>query len=82
MLQKGQAVDDWDTGGLGLPVNIAEDTASLCSILMQVRDGKFQRLYPEKGGADAENMGMHCGELVDIEGDFGAGNRESSILDN
>lgn len=82
MLQKGQAVEDWDTGGLGLPVNIAEDTASLCSILMQVRDGKFQRLYPEKGGADAENMGMHCGELVDIEGDFGVGNRESSILDN
>ena len=46
-------VTTWTGGGLHAPTNPAENRPSECFLLVQVKDGKFERLYPAAFDGDA-----------------------------
>ncbi len=63
ILEEAAAVDDWTGGGLHSPQDPEPaDTAvaSPCGMLLVVKDGKFERLYPELGGENDDVDGFHC----------------------
>lgn len=65
ILEQAAAVDDWTGGGLHGPQNpdaVGRVEASSCGMLLVVRDGEFQRLYPEVGGDGDDGDGFHCPE--------------------
>ena len=60
-----QAADqtDWTGGGLHSaqdPAPFTEAKSSPCSMLLVVKGGKFERLYPEIGGKGDDSEGFHC----------------------
>ncbi|MDQ2678500.1 MAG: ABC transporter substrate-binding protein [Actinomycetota bacterium] len=65
ILEQAAAVDDWTGGGLHAPQDPApagEAVASPCGMLIVVKDGAFERLYPELGGENDDVDGFHCPE--------------------
>ena len=63
ILKEAAAADDWTGGGLHGPQNpepAKTAEASPCSMLLVVKDGKFERLYPKIGGTDDDTEGFHC----------------------
>lgn len=63
ILEEAAAVKDWTGGGLHGPQDpepAKTAKASPCSLLMIVKDGKFERLYPEIDGEDDDTEGFHC----------------------
>ncbi len=65
ILEQAAAVDDWTGGGLHAETNpdrFDEVEASPCGMLVVVRDGKFERLYPELDGEGDDGDGFHCPE--------------------
>ena len=63
ILEQAAAVEDWTGGGLHAPQDPArfdEATASPCSMLLVVKRGEFERLFPEVGGKDDDGGGFHC----------------------
>ena len=63
VLEQAAAQEDWTGGGLHSPQNPApfsEASASPCSMLLVVKDGKFERLYPEIDGKGDDIEGFHC----------------------
>lgn len=65
LLEQAAAVEDWTAGGLHAPSDPDRfDTveAGPCGMLLQVRDGRFERLYPELGGEGDDVDGFHCPE--------------------
>ncbi|MEO6627520.1 MAG: ABC transporter substrate-binding protein [Aquihabitans sp.] len=49
ILEKGDAVKDWTGGGLHAPTQPGENIGSECWMVMQVKDGEFERWAPDKG---------------------------------
>ena len=79
ILEQAAEVEDWTGGGLHAPQDPArfdEAQASPCSMLLVVKDGKFERLYPEVDGEGDDGDGFHCPEdgVTEITEDVGAGN--------
>ena len=65
VLAAAASIDDWTGGGLHAPQDpapAADATASPCGLLVVVRDGEFERLYPEIGGEGDDVDGFHCPE--------------------
>ncbi|MFZ4517915.1 MAG: ABC transporter substrate-binding protein [Microthrixaceae bacterium] len=65
LLQKAAAQDAWTGGGLHVAVNPTpakdwDESAPTCDMLMVVRNGKFQRLYPKVGGDGDAGGGFAC----------------------
>ncbi len=63
LLEQAAAQKDWTGGGLHSaqdPARFDEATSSSCSMLMIVKDGKFERLYPKLDGTDDDGGGFHC----------------------
>ena len=63
ILEQAAAVDDWTGGGLHAETNpdrFDEVATSPCGMLVVIRDGKFERLYPEIGGEGDDGAGFHC----------------------
>ena len=63
ILEQAAAQKDWTGGGLHAaqdPAKFDETAASPCSMLLIVKDGKFERLYPEVGGDGDDGDGFHC----------------------
>ena len=63
ILEQAAATEDWTGGGLHAPQDPAafdEAEASPCSMLVVVRDGEFQRRFPEVGGEGDDGDGFHC----------------------
>jgi hypothetical protein len=56
------------------------NTPADCAMLVQIKDGKFERLFPELGSDDDNGEGFFCSPTVKLTGDFGQGNTDSSIL--
>ncbi len=78
ILEQAAEVDDWTAGGLHAPQDPAKNTeavASPCSMLLVVKDGKFERLYPELGGEGDDIDGFHCPEdgVTEVTADVGEG---------
>jgi ABC-type branched-subunit amino acid transport system substrate-binding protein len=63
IIEQAAAVDDWTGGGLHAttdPANGPQAVASPCSMLLVVKDGTFERLFPEIDGPDDDGGGFHC----------------------
>ena len=81
IIQKGQAVHEWDGGGLHASGDPGKNATGKCTMIMTVKNGVWSRLYPEIGSKADDGDGFHCGDVVQVEGDFGQGNKDSSVLD-
>ena len=78
ILEQAAAVEDWTGGGLHAPQDPArfdEAVASPCSMLLVIKDGTFERLYPKLGGEGDDGDGFHCPAdgVTQITGDVGKG---------
>ena len=65
ILEQAAAVEDWTGGGLHAPTDpdaFDRVKAGPCGMLLVVRDGAFERLYPEVGGEGDDIAGFHCPE--------------------
>jgi hypothetical protein len=63
ILQEAAATSDWTGGGLHAsadPARYDEAKAQRCGMLLVVKDGKFERLYPKVGGKGDDGDGFHC----------------------
>jgi ABC-type branched-subunit amino acid transport system substrate-binding protein len=63
ILEQAAAVEEWTGGGLHSAQNpnaFDDGDPSSCTMLLIVRDGAFERLYPEIGGEDDDGDGFHC----------------------
>lgn len=67
-------------GGLHAVADPGANTPADCAMLVQIKDGKFERLFPELGSEDDNGEGFFCSPTVKLTGDFGKGNTDSSIL--
>ncbi|MFN8052581.1 MAG: ABC transporter substrate-binding protein [Acidimicrobiales bacterium] len=80
ILEKAGAVHEWTGGGLHAASDPGGNHGPKCSMLVQVKNGAFERLYPKVGSKDDSGDGFHCGKTINLQGDFGTGNKDSSIL--
>ena len=73
VLAEGLKIHSWTGGGLHTETDPGSNRPPSCGIMMTVKDGRWQRLYPELGSADDNGGGWHCDDpgTVEIEGDFG-----------
>ena len=79
VIQAAASVKEWDGGGLHAVGNPGDNEPPPCSMFVQVRGGKFERLFPELDSADDEGEGFSCtGGVLDVTGEFGAGNVDPS----
>ena len=81
VLTRAQQVHDWDAGGLHTSSDPGAGEPPACSMLLQVKNGEWTRLFPEIGSDDDDGDGFSCAGTATLEGDFGQGNKTSSILD-
>jgi hypothetical protein len=78
ILEQADEHEAWTGGGLHGPsaslsqseIGVIDDERPFCTLLLQVRDGKFVRLYPEIGSEDDDLDGFHCstGTMVEVPG--------------
>lgn len=62
VLTEAEAIESWTGGGLHAPADPGGDEPPSCGMLLVVKDGSFERLFPELDGtADAGN-GFSCPE--------------------
>ena len=80
VLQAGLDIHEWDGGGLHASADPGAEEPADCAMLVQVRGGTFERLYPELGSEADNGEGFFCSDIVTLTGDFGEGNETSSIL--
>ena len=73
VLSHAQAITEWTGGGLHTPTNPGENLPSSCAVLMQVTDGAFARLYPERDSPEDAGGGFACDDstLIQLNGDYG-----------
>lgn len=78
ILEQADAIDDWSGGGLhGLqdpkPGNTAK--AGACTMLLVVKDGSFERLYPEIDGDNDDFQGFSCPQdsIIEVTANKGKG---------
>lgn len=74
VLQQAAAQKDWTGGGTHVPTTPGHTTPPECGMLMVVKDGKFERLYPKVGGQNDDGDGFHCppDSIATVPGDFSA----------
>lgn len=67
VLRAAEAVDDWTAGGLHVPTDPGPPGKAIspCGMLLVVRDGGFERLFPEIGGPDDDGDGFACHDELD-----------------
>lgn len=82
VLEEAKKITSWTGGGLHADANPGENEPPRCSMLVVIKGGTFERLYPEIGGEGDDGDGFSCQEVITVEGDFGQGNTSKSILDN
>lgn len=79
VLKSAAAISDWTGGGLNAPDDPAGAGGQpvTCNMLITVKNGKFERLYPKIGGEGDDKDGFHCptsGATTKVTGDIGKGN--------
>ena len=61
VLEEAAAIDEWTAGGLHVPTDPGGDPPE-CGMLLVVKGGAFERLFPEVGGDDDDQDGFSCPE--------------------
>jgi ABC-type branched-subunit amino acid transport system substrate-binding protein len=80
-VEAAKRISSWDAGGMHAAYDISGKSTMSCSMWLQIKDGKYTRLYPKLGSTDDTEAGFHCDPhgLVPIQGDFGHGNVDPSL---
>lgn len=78
ILEQAAAQKNWTGGGLhsaGDPARFDQAKSTSCSMLLIVKDGRFERLYPKIGGPDDDADGFHCPPdgVTDVPANAGKG---------
>lgn len=75
VLSEAKSNQTWTGGGLHATGSPKDNGPAECSMLMQVQDGKWTRLFPELDSEDDNGEGFFCADplTIEIEGDFGEG---------
>lgn len=60
ILTEAEAIDEWTGGGLHAPSDPGGDEPPSCGMLLVVRDGGFERLWPEVGSDEDGGAGFSC----------------------
>ena len=73
VLDHVKAITDWTAGGLQAPSDPGTNSITECTMLMEVKDDQFTRLYPEIGSADDSGNGFACdpSQVMALTGDYG-----------
>jgi hypothetical protein len=73
VLGKVNEIEGWTGGGLHAPSNPGTNRPSECTLLLQIVDGQFTRLFPELGSDDDVADGYACDPswLMEMTGDYG-----------
>lgn len=73
VLAKVNEIEGWTGGGLHAPSNPGTNRPSECTLLLQIVDGQFTRLFPELGSDDDVADGYACDPswLMEMTGDYG-----------
>jgi hypothetical protein len=81
VVEAAKKVTSWTGGGMHAPYDMSGQSTQFCSMWLQVKDGKFARLYPKLGTKSDTQDGLHCDPngLVKIQGDFGTANIDPSL---
>jgi ABC-type branched-subunit amino acid transport system substrate-binding protein len=81
VVQAAAKVTSWTGGGMHAPYDLSGQSTEFCSMWLQVKNGKFVRVYPKLGTKDEAVDGLHCDPqgLVKIQGDFGTANVDPSL---
>jgi hypothetical protein len=69
VLEEAAAVDEWTAGGLHVPTDPGSEDPPECGLLLVVKDGGFERLFPEVGGDGDDRDGFSCPEdsIADVD---------------
>ena len=69
LLEELKSIHEWDGGGLHFLADPGANASSNCFMYMEVKDGKFERLWPEKPTTfDCDDSYRY-----DLDDDFGGG---------
>jgi ABC-type branched-subunit amino acid transport system substrate-binding protein len=76
VLDAARTITEWDGGGIHAPSNPASNRPADCEMLLEIKDGKFTRLFPARGSSDDNSGGgggWHCRDnnVVELTGDYG-----------
>ena len=73
VLAAGKGITSWNGGGLHAETNPSENLPPLCTIIMEVVDGKWQRAYPALDSEDNNADGWNCRDdgRTEIPGKYG-----------
>ncbi len=73
VLEQALSVTSWDGGGLHAPSDPSTNSPPGCAMLLEVRNGSFTRLFPDRGSADDDGGGWNCSQvgLIKLTGDYG-----------
>ena len=73
VLAAGKGITSWTGGGLHAETNPSENLPPLCTIIMEVVDGKWQRAYPALDSEDNNADGWNCRDngRTEIPGKYG-----------
>ena len=80
VLKAVQGVHKWDGGGIQTQTDPGANTPAACGVLVQIKNGKFERLFPKLDSKDDNGKGFYCSPTIKLSGDYGKGNTISSIL--
>jgi hypothetical protein len=66
-------ITGWTGGGLHAPSDPGKNVPTQCTLLLQVTDGAFTRVFPEVGSADDAGNGFACDPswVMEMAGDYG-----------
>ena len=84
VLKAASEIHEWTGGGLHAQSDPGAKIPPACSMIMTVKNDKFERLYPKVGSKDDQGDGFSCSTLGDngnvtIAGDFPAGNVDPNV---
>ncbi len=76
VLDAAKSITDWDGGGIHAPSNPASNRPPNCEMLLEIKDGQFTRLFPQRDSSDDNSGGgggWHCRDnnVVELTGDYG-----------
>ena len=70
VMAEAKKVTSWTGGGLHAATNPAENRPSECFLLVEVKDGRFQRLYPAAFDGDATDNGVTIVDDMEVRDGF------------
>jgi ABC-type branched-subunit amino acid transport system substrate-binding protein len=81
VVKAGESITSWTGGGLHAKFDPSGKSTEDCASIFGAKNGTFVREFPKLGSKDDNGDGFFCDPrgVVQIQGDFGKGNVDSSL---